>query len=89
MHKLLKYILVMLLLVAGAGRLCAQYDKDVFFMRGRRALADGKYSLAIENFNVLSQLDTADYWTFFSVVLQSIISVTFVVQRGILTARSV
>ena len=65
MHKLLKYILVMLLLVAGAGRLCAQYDKDVFFMRGRRALADGKYSLAIENFNVLSQLDTADYWTFF------------------------
>ena len=65
MHKLLKYILVMLLLVMGAGRLCAQYDKDVFFMRGRRALADGKYSLAIENFNVLSQLDTADYWTFF------------------------
>ena len=65
MHKLLKYILVMLLLVMGAERLCAQYDKDVFFMRGRHALSEGKYSLAIENFNVLSQLDTADYWTFF------------------------
>ena len=34
-------------------------------MRGRQALSDGKYALAIENFNVLSQLDTADYWTFF------------------------
>lgn len=43
----------------------AQYDKDVFFMRGRRALADGKYAQAIENFNVLAQLDTADYWNYF------------------------
>lgn len=43
----------------------AQYDKDVFSFRGRRALADGKYSLAIENFNVLARLDTTDYWTFF------------------------
>lgn len=65
MHRLLKYIMVVFLFVAGAGSLCAQYDKDVFFMRGRQALADGRYSLAIENFNVLSQLDTADYWTFF------------------------
>ena len=65
MHKLLKYLLVFLLLGAGSGKLCAQYDKDVFFFRGRQALADGKYSLAIENFNVLSQLDTTDYWTFF------------------------
>lgn len=43
----------------------AQYDKDVFFMRGRQALSEGKYARAIENFNVLSQLDTTDYWTFF------------------------
>ena len=43
----------------------AQYDKDVFYMRGRHALADGKYALAIENFNILTQLDTADHWTFF------------------------
>ncbi len=34
-------------------------------MRGRQALADGKYAQAIENFNVLSQLDTTDHWTFF------------------------
>ena len=27
----------------------AQYDKDVFSFRGRHALADGKYYLAIEN----------------------------------------
>ena len=66
MHRLLKYITIFILLFgAGVYEVSAQYDKDVFYMRGRRALADGKYSLAIENFNVLSQLDTADYWTFF------------------------
>lgn len=65
MHKFLKYLLVILLIGAGSGKLCAQYDKDVFFFRGRQALADGRYSAAIENFNVLSQLDTTDYWTFF------------------------
>lgn len=66
MHKVLKILLVACMLVnAGMAELYAQYDKDVFFMRGRHALAEGKYSLAIENFNILSQLDTADYWTFF------------------------
>ena len=58
-------LVVCLLFIAGALESYAQYDKDVFFMRGRHALADGKYSLAIENFNVLSQLDTTDYWTYF------------------------
>lgn len=43
----------------------AQYDRDVFYMRGRIALSDGRYAQAIENFNILSQLDTTDYWTFF------------------------
>ena len=43
----------------------AQYDRDVFYFRGRNALADGKYAQAIENFNILSRLDTSDYWTFF------------------------
>ena len=43
----------------------AQYDKDVFFFRGRRALADGKYAQAIENFTVLSRIDSTDHWTFF------------------------
>ena len=66
MHKVWKFLVIVFLLVtAGMHELCAQYDKDMFFMRGRKALADGKYAQAIENFNVLSQLDTADYWTFF------------------------
>jgi tetratricopeptide (TPR) repeat protein len=66
MYKLLKNILIAVLLVmAGTHELHAQYDKDVFYMRGRRALAEGKYSQAIENFNILSQLDTTDHWTFF------------------------
>ena len=43
----------------------AQYDKDVFSFRGRNALADGKLSEAIANFNILAQLDSTDYWTFF------------------------
>ena len=43
----------------------AQWDKDVFMMRGRQALSDGKYAFAIENFNILSSLDTTDYWSFF------------------------
>ena len=47
------------------GRVSAQYDKDVFFLRGRQAFADGKYALAIENFNVLARLDTTDYWNYF------------------------
>ena len=67
MRNSLKYVLitiVLLLQTAGWG-LMAQYDKDVFFMRGRQALSEGKYARAIENFNVLSQLDTTDYWNFF------------------------
>lgn len=34
-------------------------------MRGRQALSDGKYAFAIENFNILTRLDTTDYWSFF------------------------
>ncbi len=43
----------------------AQYDKDVFSFRGRKALSEGKYSEAISLFNVLARLDTTDCWTFF------------------------
>ena len=43
----------------------AQYDKDVFSFRGRTALQDGRLSEAISNFNILAQLDSTDYWTFF------------------------
>jgi len=66
MHKVLKSLSILILfLLTGVQGLYAQYDKDVFFMRGRQALADGKYSNAIENFNVLTRLDTTDYWTYF------------------------
>jgi len=43
----------------------AQYDKDVFMFRGRNALAEGRLAEAVSHFNVLAQLDTTDYWTFF------------------------
>lgn len=42
-----------------------QYDKDVFYFRGRQYLADGRYARSIENFNILASLDTTDHLTFF------------------------
>lgn len=60
-----KFILSILLLLSAAFNSHAQYDTDVFMWRGRQALTDGKYSQAIENFNILARLDTADYWGFF------------------------
>lgn len=66
MHRVMRcFAVVCVLFITCIGDLWAQYDKDVFYYRGRRALADGKYAQAIENFNILTQLDTADYWTFF------------------------
>lgn len=66
MHRILKCLAVVLLFFSiGEVGAYAQYDKDVFYIRGRNALADGKYAQAIDNFNVLVQLDTADYYTFF------------------------
>lgn len=59
------FVVVCVLLVTCMLQMYAQYDKDMFYYRGRTALADGKYAQAIENFNVITQLDTADYWTFF------------------------
>ena len=66
----MRHVVKLLLAIVSVVSLCesmalAQYDKDVFSFRGRQALADGKYSLAIENFNVLARLDTTDYWTYF------------------------
>ena len=43
----------------------AQYDTNVFFLRGRQAIMDGKYSTAIENFNILVTLDPTNYLTYF------------------------
>ncbi len=62
----MRRLLLILILFLNAGTLVsAQYDRDVFFLRGRTSLADGKYAQAIENFNVLARLDTTDYWNFF------------------------
>ena len=66
MRLVAKFIVTVMAMVSfGELMSMAQYDKDVFLFRGRQALADGKYSLAIENFNVLARLDTTDYWTYF------------------------
>lgn len=65
MRNLARHILVVVLLLAGTLSLHAQYDKDVFSMRGRLALSDGKFAQAIEHFNVLARLDTTDHMTFF------------------------
>ncbi len=56
-------LFVLALLVSVSAR--AQYDKDVFSFRGRSALQDGRLNEAVAHFNVLAQLDSTDYWTFF------------------------
>lgn len=43
----------------------AQYDVDQFFYRGRQMLIDGKYSAAIDNFNVLVRIDSTLYDAYF------------------------
>ena len=60
-----KFFLSISILLLAASTALAQYDKDVFSMRGRIALQDGKYTQAIEHFNILARLDTTDYWCFF------------------------
>ena len=67
MRNQLKLIIVVIILLVkvGCAELWAQYDKDVFYARGRMALSEGKYAKAIENFNILAQLDTSDYWNYF------------------------
>lgn len=64
-HRLIKLLFSISLIIGGALVSYAQYDQNAFFMRGRRALSDGKYSQAIENFNVLVRLDSTDYYTYF------------------------
>ena len=60
-----KFLLTIAILLCSAFHVFAQYDKDVFNMRGRLALQDGKYTQAIEHFNILAKLDSTDYWCFF------------------------
>lgn len=60
-----KPLLISALLLLCSINIFAQWDKDVFSLRGRQALSDGKFSLAIENFNILARLDTSDYYNFY------------------------
>ncbi len=64
MDTLRKIFLVLVLLVTGVAA-NAQYDIDQFFARGRQMLIDGKYSSAIENFNILARLDSTLYDAYF------------------------
>ena len=60
-----KLLICLLAVLLGCLEARAQYDKDVFMFRGRNALAEGRLAEAVSHFNVLAQLDTTDYWTFF------------------------
>lgn len=60
-----KFSIFLFLLLFAATFAWGQYDKDVFYFRGRSALSEGKYAEAINNFNVLARLDSTDSWTFF------------------------
>ena len=53
-----RLFVILLLLASGTPRLWGQYDPSHFYYAGRQALSDGKYSLAIENFNILARIDT-------------------------------
>ena len=64
MDTLRKLFLVLVLLFTGVVA-NAQYDIDQFFARGRQMLIDGKYSSAIENFNILARLDSTLYDAYF------------------------
>jgi Tfp pilus assembly protein PilF len=43
----------------------AQYDKQQFFYRGRQLLIEGKYAQSIDNFNLLTRMDSTLYEAFF------------------------
>lgn len=58
-------LLVVLLMLSSAWSAKAQYDIDQFFFRGQRALMDGQYTQAINNFNIIIRLDSDLYEAYF------------------------
>lgn len=60
-----RLLIVFTLIFALSAQMHAQYDPAHFYYAGRQALNDGKYSLAIENFNILSRIDTVSPEAFF------------------------
>lgn len=63
--SVLKVMLSLLLLFA-AWSAKAQYDIDQFFFRGQRAMMDGHYTQAINNFNIIIRLDPSLHEAYFS-----------------------
>lgn len=63
--NLKRLVCVILLLALTCLSVKAQWDKDVISFRGRKALQEGKFGAAIEQFNMLAQIDTSDYWNYF------------------------
>ena len=61
----IRHILLFCLTLCLSMQAWGQWDKDVFSFRGRTALQDGRLNEAVSNFNILAQLDSTDYWTFF------------------------
>ncbi len=59
-----RYLIILVLLFISNSSF-AQYDIEQFFYRGRQSLIDGKYAQAIDNFNILTQLDTISYDAYF------------------------
>ncbi len=60
-----RLLIVFTFVFALSAQMHAQYDPSHFYYAGRQALNDGKYSLAIENFNILSRIDTVSPEAFF------------------------
>lgn len=60
-QKIYKPIFALLVCLVLSYSSYAQYDRNHFFLRGRQALIEGKYSMAIEQFNILTQLDTSSH----------------------------
>ncbi|MCQ2143189.1 MAG: tetratricopeptide repeat protein [Bacteroidales bacterium] len=66
MKNVVRHIVILALVAfAFAAEARAQYDTDAFSLRGRQALADGRYATAIENFNILARIDSTDNYTYF------------------------
>lgn len=80
-------LLVVLLMLSSAWSAKAQYDIDQFFFRGQRALMDGQYTQAINNFNIIIRLDSDLYEAYFSGVSRSTISGTSEVPSRISTGH--
>lgn len=59
------FLLSLLLLLSGGVSAFAQYDRTTFYYRGRQALMEGRYSTAIDNFNILLRLDEKQYEAYF------------------------